>query len=60
VAHDYKNEWVFHDYEFARAKVIQRGESADAEERYFCTQILFAPLFPGASKSLTLASALTP
>jgi DNA polymerase III epsilon subunit-like protein len=33
--------------------VIQWGESAYAEERYICTQILFAQLFPGASKSLT-------
>jgi DNA polymerase III subunit epsilon len=33
--------------------VIQWGESAYAEGRYICTQILFAQLFPGASKSLT-------
>jgi DNA polymerase III subunit epsilon len=37
----------------SRAKVIQWGESAYGEERYICTQILFAQLFPGASKSLT-------
>jgi hypothetical protein len=43
----------FLDYEFARAKVIQWGESAYAEERYICTQVLFAQLFPGSSKSLT-------
>ena len=49
----YKNERDFLDYEFARAKVIQWGESAYAEERYICTQVLFAQLFPGASKSLT-------
>jgi DNA polymerase-3 subunit epsilon len=53
VAHAYKNERDFLDYEFARAKVIQWGESAYAEERYICTQVLFAQLFPGASKSLT-------
>jgi DNA polymerase-3 subunit epsilon len=47
VAHAYKNERDFLDYEFARAK------SAYAEERYICTQVLFAQLFPGASKSLT-------
>ena len=41
------------DYEFARAKVIEWGESAYAEERYICTQVLFAQLFPGATKSLT-------
>jgi DNA polymerase-3 subunit epsilon len=43
----------FLDYEFARAKVIQWGESAYAEEGYICTQVLFAQLFPGSSKSLT-------
>ena len=53
MAHAYKNERDFLDYEFARAKVIQWGESAYAEERYICTQVLFAQLFPGASKSLT-------
>ena len=53
VAHAYKNERAFLDYEFARAKVIQWGESAYPEERYICTQVLFAQLFPGASKSLT-------
>ena len=34
VAHAYKNERDFLDYEFARAKVIQWGESAYADERY--------------------------
>ena len=53
VAHAYKNERDFLDYEFARAKVIQWGESAYAEGRYICTQVLFAQLFPGATKSLT-------
>ena len=53
VAHAYKNERDFLDYEFARAKAIAWGESAYPEERYVCTQILFAQLFPGASKSLT-------
>ncbi len=53
VAHAYKNERDFLDHEFARAKVIQWGESAYADERYICTQVLFAQLFPGASKSLT-------
>ena len=33
--------------------MIQWGESAYAEERYICTQVLFAQLFPGASESLT-------
>ena len=36
VAHAYKNERDFLDYEFARAKVIEWGESAYAEERYIC------------------------
>ena len=53
VAHAYGNERDFLDYEFARAKVIPWGESAYDEERYVCTQILFAQLFPGAVKSLT-------
>ena len=53
VAHAYKNERGFLDYEFARAKAIAWGESAYPEERYICTQVLYAQLFPGASKSLT-------
>ncbi len=53
VAHAYENERDFLDYEFARAKTIQWGESAYAEERYICTQVLFAQLFPRAIKSLT-------
>jgi DNA polymerase III subunit epsilon len=53
VAQAYKNERDFLDYEFARAKVIPWGESAYADERYICTQVLFGQLFPGASKSLT-------
>ena len=53
VAHAYKNERGFLDYEFARAKAIAWGESAYPDERYICTQVLFAELFPGASKSLT-------
>jgi DNA polymerase III subunit epsilon len=53
VAHAYKNERGFLDYEFARAKAIAWGESAYEETRYICTQRLYAQLFPGASKSLT-------
>jgi DNA polymerase-3 subunit epsilon len=53
VAHAYKNERDFLDYEFARAKVIAWGESAYADDRYICTQKLFAQLYPGATKSLT-------
>jgi DNA polymerase III subunit epsilon len=29
------------------------GESACPEERYICTQVLFAQLFPGSNKWLT-------
>jgi DNA polymerase III subunit epsilon len=50
VAQAYKNERDFLDYEFPRAKVIQWGGSAFAEERYICTQALFAQLFPGAQQ----------
>ena len=46
VAHAYKNERDFLDYEFARAKVIQWGESAYAEEQYICTQVLLRAAFP--------------
>ena len=53
VAHAYKNERDFLDYEFARAKTIAWGDSAYPKERYICTQALFAQLFPGATKSLT-------
>jgi DNA polymerase-3 subunit epsilon len=53
VAHAYENERDFLDYEFARAKAIAWGESAYPRERYICTQILFAQLYPGAGKSLT-------
>jgi hypothetical protein len=53
VAHAYKNERDFLDYEFARAKVIPWGESTYADERYICTQVLFGQPFPGASRSLT-------
>jgi DNA polymerase III subunit epsilon len=53
VAHAYKNEREFLNYEFARAKAVSWGESAYDEERYICTQRLFAQLYPGAGKSLT-------
>lgn len=53
VAHAYENERDFLDYEFARAKTVAWGGSAYPEERYFCTQILYGQLFPGATKSLT-------
>lgn len=53
VAHAYKNEREFLNYEFARAKFIGFGENAYDEARYICTQRLFAQLYPGAGKSLT-------
>ena len=53
VAHAYENERYFLDYEFARAKMIEWGDSAYGEERYICTQILYEQIFPGATKSLT-------
>ena len=53
VAHAYRNERGFLDYEYARAKVIAWGESAYPNERYICTQLLYAQLYPGAAKSLT-------
>ena len=53
VAHAYKNERDFLNYEFARANIIGWGESAYDESRYICTQRLYAQLFPGAGKSLT-------
>jgi DNA polymerase III subunit epsilon len=42
VAHAYKNERDSLDYEFARAKVTPRGESAYDEERYICRPNLLA------------------
>jgi len=53
VAHASENERDFLNYEFARAKVIEWGDSAYGEERYICTQILYEQIFPGATKSLT-------
>ena len=53
VAHAYKNERDFLNYEFARAKAIKWGEVAYDEARYICTQRLYAQLYPGAGLSLT-------
>jgi len=53
VAHAWRNERGFLDYEYARAKAISWGESAYPEDRYICTQKLYAQLYPGAAKSLT-------
>ncbi len=53
VAHAYKNERDFLNYEFARAKTIKWGEAAYEEARYICTQKLYGQLYPGAGLSLT-------
>ncbi len=53
VAHAYRNERSFLDYEYARAKAIAWGDSAYANDRYIDTQLLYAQLYPGAAKSLT-------
>jgi len=52
VAHAYLNEKKFLDYEAARAKRINWGEEWFPDERYICTQEIYAELFPGAPKSL--------
>ena len=46
VAHAYRNERGFLDYEYARAKAIAWGESAYPNDRYICTQLLYAQLYP--------------
>lgn len=53
VAHAWKNERGFLDYEYSRAKAIPWGEDAYPDARYVCTQKLYAQLYPGAPKSLT-------
>lgn len=53
IAHAWRNERSFLDYEYARAKAIPWGESAYPDERYICTQKLYTQLYPGAPKSLT-------
>jgi DNA polymerase-3 subunit epsilon len=53
VAHAYKNERSFLDYEYARAKAISWGDAAYPNDRYVCTQLLYSQLYPGAAKSLT-------
>lgn len=52
LAHAYKNEKLFLDYEMARAKRIGWGEDAFADDRFICTQEIYARHFPGAPKSL--------
>ena len=52
VAHAYRNEKQFFDYELARMKRIAWDEEAFPDQRFVCTQRLYAHLFPGAPKSL--------
>lgn len=52
VAHAYRNEKLFFDYEMARIKRIGWDEEAFPEERFICTQEIYAEQFPGAPKSL--------
>ncbi|MEI6558738.1 MAG: exonuclease domain-containing protein [Rhodospirillaceae bacterium] len=52
VAHAYRNEKQFFDYEMARVKRIRWDEEAFPEGRFICTQELYAEMFPGAPKSL--------
>ncbi len=52
VAHAYRNEKQFFDYEMARIKRIGWDEEAFPEDRFICTQEIYADLFPGAPKSL--------
>ncbi|CAK0773344.1 DNA polymerase III subunit epsilon [uncultured Gammaproteobacteria bacterium] len=52
VAHSYRNEKQFLDYEMARAKRIAWNEEAYADERFICTQEIYAKQFPSAPKSL--------
>lgn len=52
VAHAFRNEKSFLDYEFARAKLAQFGDDVFPVERFICTQEVFARLYPGAPKNL--------
>ncbi len=52
LAHAYRNEKQFFDYEMARIKRIGWDEEAFPEDRFICTQEIYAELFPGAPKSL--------
>lgn len=52
VAHAYRNEKQFLDYEMARAKRITWDEEVFEDKRYICTQEIYAEVFPGAPKSL--------
>jgi DNA polymerase-3 subunit epsilon len=52
VAHAYRNEKQFLNYEMARSKRIAWDAEAFLDEHFICTQEIYAGLFPGAPKSL--------
>ena len=52
VAHAFRNEKLFFNYEMARIKRIGWDDEAFPEDRFVCTQEIYAELFPGAPKSL--------
>jgi DNA polymerase-3 subunit epsilon len=56
VAHAYRNEKQFFDYEMARAKRIGWDDEAFPADRFVCTQEIYAGLYPGAPKSLDAMS----
>lgn len=55
VAHAYLNERSYLNYEHARAGLCAWGEEVQLPDNWFCTQVAFAGLFPGAPKSLDAA-----
>jgi DNA polymerase-3 subunit epsilon len=56
LAHAYRNEKQFLDYEMARAKLTSWDEEAFPDDRFVCTQEIYASLYPGAPKSLNAVS----
>ncbi len=56
LAHAYRNEKQFLDYEMARIKRISWDEEAFPDQRFVCTQEIYASLYPGAPKSLNAVS----
>lgn len=52
VAHAYENERDMLAYEFARAGRIPWGAQAVDDQRWICTQRIYAGLFPGAPRNL--------
>ncbi|MEI6987506.1 MAG: exonuclease domain-containing protein [Rhodospirillaceae bacterium] len=56
VAHAYRNEKQFFNYEMARIKRITWEDEEFTNERFICTQKIYAEMFPGAPKSLDAMS----